>query len=347
MHVRMNMLAGDPGQLGEATRHLEATVRPRVESQSGSRGLAVLANADLGICVVASYWDSADAMTASEQAIQVSRKELTELTKGTVTVEHYEVPVFVRRSRPAPGAGIRLTRIDGSPASLDVAVEEFRNTAVPALMDMPRFCSAQLMADRTSGRCIVITAWEDKNALAASRSSAARLRADIAAVAHVIVRSVEEYGLVFTSVREGGTRSLIERNVELWNARDRDGWLAAADLYRMVVEAPGGLRLAGRDAAQELWATWNEAFPDNRIDTVSVHADDRGGAQEGRLIGTHKGTLRSPAGDIPATGCSLNVRLCGIYEFDEGKVTSFHLYFDRADILTQLGMMPEVTGSGR
>jgi len=108
MHVRINMLAGDPGQLDEATRYLETTARPHVESQHGNRGLAVLANAGLGTCVVASYWDSADAMTASEPAIQVSRKEVTELVKGTVTVEHYEVPVFVRRSRPAAGAGVQL-----------------------------------------------------------------------------------------------------------------------------------------------------------------------------------------------------------------------------------------------
>jgi len=161
MHVRINMLAGDPGQLDEATRYLETTVRPNVEGQHGNRGLAVLANAGLGTCVIASYWDSADAMTASEPAVQVSRKEVTELVKGTVTVEHYEVPAFVRRSRPAAGAGVRLTRIDGSPASLDPAIEEFRNTAVPALMEMPRLCSAQLMVDRTTGRCIVVTAFED------------------------------------------------------------------------------------------------------------------------------------------------------------------------------------------
>ena len=28
MHARMNMLAGDPAHLGEATRYLEGTVRP-------------------------------------------------------------------------------------------------------------------------------------------------------------------------------------------------------------------------------------------------------------------------------------------------------------------------------
>ena len=100
MHVRMNMLAGDPARLGEVTRYLEGTVRSHVEGQHGNRGLACLTNADLGVCIVASYWDTLDAMTASEQTVQVSRKEATELLGGTVTVEHYEVPVFVRRSRP-------------------------------------------------------------------------------------------------------------------------------------------------------------------------------------------------------------------------------------------------------
>jgi steroid delta-isomerase-like uncharacterized protein len=201
------------------------------------------------------------------------------------------------------------------------------------------------MVDRTTGRGIVVTAFEDMDALAASRSGAAELRARIAALAHITVRGVEEYSLAFSTVREGDTRSLIERNVELWNARDRDGWLALADLHRMELEAPGGLRLLGRDAAEAIWATWNDAFPDNRLEVVSIHADDRGGVHEGRFIGTHNGTLRGPAGEIPATGRSVDARFCGVYEFDEGKITSFHLYFDQADMMMQLGMTPEATGS--
>ena len=248
MHVRMNMLAGDPARLGEATRYLEGTVRPDVEAQHGNRGLACLTNADLGVCIVASYWDTLDAMTASEQAVQVSRKEVTGLLGGTVTVEHYEVPVFVRRSRPHGGAGVRLSRVDCAPASIDAVIEEFRNTAVPALTAMPGLCSAHMMTDRATGRCIVITAWDDMDALAASQATA-RLRADVAAVTHLQVRSVEEHQLVFSSVRDGDTRSLIERNIELWNARDRDGWMAGMDLHRLELQAPGGMRLAGREAA--------------------------------------------------------------------------------------------------
>jgi hypothetical protein len=118
MYARINMLSGDPTRLDEGARYLEKTVRPHVEALPGSRGMAFLTNAALGLCAVASYWDSADAMTASEQDVQVSRKEITELIHGTVTVEHYEVPVFVRRSRPSAGAGVRMVRTEASPASL-------------------------------------------------------------------------------------------------------------------------------------------------------------------------------------------------------------------------------------
>ena len=159
----------------------------------------------------------------------------------------------------------------------------------------------------------------------------------MAAVTHLQVRSVEEYQLVFSSVRDGDTRSLIERNIELWNARDREGWLAGMDLRRLELQAPGGMRLAGREAADAIWSTWNEAFPDNRLEIIAIHADDRGGVHEGRFAGTHTGTLRGPAGEIAATGRTAGALFSGIYEFEEGKITSFHLYFDQTELFTQLG----------
>jgi predicted ester cyclase len=151
-------------------------------------------------------------------------------------------------------------------------------------------------------------------------------------------RSVEEYKLAFSSVRDGDTRSLIERNIELWNARDREAWMAGMDLHRLEMRAPGGLRLAGREAAETIWSTWHEAFPDNRLEIITIHADDRGGVHEGRFAGTHTGTLRGPAGEIPATGRTADARFSGVYEFEEGKITSFHLYFDQAELLAQLGI---------
>ena len=336
MHVRMNMLAGDPARLGEATRYLKGTVRPHVEAQHGNRGLACLTNADLGVCIVASYWDTLDAMTASEQAVQVSRKEVTELLGGTVTVEHYEVPVFVRRSRP------RASRRSAEPRRLrsgqhrrgDRGIQEHWRTRADGdgrPVQRPR-------DDRPGHRrCIVITAWDDMDALAATRSATARLRADVAAVTHLQVRSVEEYQLVSSSVRDGDTRSLIERNIELWNARDREGWLAGMDLHRLELQAPGGMRLAGREAADAIWGTWNEAFPDNRLEIIAIHADDRGGVHEGRFAGRTPVRSAGP-GETPASGRTVDALFTGVYEFEEGKTTSFHLYFDQAELFTQLGI---------
>jgi heme-degrading monooxygenase HmoA/limonene-1,2-epoxide hydrolase len=346
MYVRMNMLAGDPARLDEATRHMEGTVRPHVEGLHGNRGLACLTNADLGVCVVASYWDSHDAMTASEQPVEVSRKEVTQLLGGTVAVEHYEVPAFVRRSRPQGGAGMRMARFECPPGSMDTLIGEFRNTGVPALMDIPGLCSAHMLTDRSTGRCIAITAWENMAAMAASRSAIAGLRADAVARTHAEFRSVEEYKLVFSSVREGDTRSLIERNIEVWNARDHQSWMAGIDLQRMELRAPGGIRLTGREAAEAIWGTWIGAFPDNRLEIMAIHAGDRGGVHEGRFTGTHTGTLRAPAGEIAATGRTVDARFAGVYEFEEGKITSWHLYFDQADLLSQLGLAAGSTASG-
>jgi heme-degrading monooxygenase HmoA/predicted ester cyclase len=338
MHARINMLAGDPAQLNETTRYVAGTVQPHVEGQPGSRGVACLANADLGTCVIASYWDSLDAMTASEQVVQVSRKEIVERLRASVAVEHYDVPVFVRRTRPPEGAWARLARIDCAAADMDSFTEEFRTAGIPALMEMNGLCSAHLMTDQSSRRCIVVTAWQDRDALAASRAATARLRADAAGVTHIQIRGVEEYQVMFSSVREGDTRHLIEREVELWNARDRDGWMSCQDLHRLDIEAPGGIHMSGREAAESLWSAWQGAFPDNRLETTVIHADGRGGVHEGRFIGTHTGVLRGPAGELPPTGQKIDGSFCGVYEFEEGKISSYHLFFDQVDLLTQLGI---------
>jgi limonene-1,2-epoxide hydrolase len=132
----------------------------------------------------------------------------------------------------------------------------------------------------------------------------------------------------------------------LWNAKDREGWMAGLDLHRLEVQAPGGPRLTGREAAETTWNTYNEAFPDNRLAIIAIHADDRGGVHEGRATGTHTGTLRGPAGEIAATGRSADMRFCGVCEVEEGKITSFHLYFDQAELMSQLGLAAGSTPRG-
>lgn len=338
MHVQMYTVAGDPARLSKATDYLEDTVRPQVEAQLGSRGMAVASNADLGVCLIATYWDSADAMTASERAVEVPRKEVTDLMGGTISSHQYEVPVFIRQSRPGPGAGVRLTRIDDDPGRTSEHIEEFRLRAGPALLDMLGLSSAQFLVDRDTGRSVVVTTWDDMDVMASMRQRLATLRTTMAGVTQSQVRTVEEFMLNFSTVREGDNRSLIEREVTLWNERDQAGWLALADLNRFEATAPGGMHLNGREAADMIWDTWNDAFPDNRLTTVSIHADDRGGVYEGRFVGTHSGSLHGPAGDIGPTGRRVDTGFSVVHECDDGKITSTHIYYDQTDLLAQLGV---------
>ena len=298
MHVRMYTLAGDPARLGEATRYLEEKVRPQVEAQPGSRGMAVRSNADLGVCSVATYWDSADAMAASERAVQVPRTELTEIIGATVGAEEYEVPVFIRTGHPGPGAGVRMSRIvTATPGEVSAAVEEFRYHTVPALLDVTGLCSAQFLVDRGTGHCVAMfhLGGHGHHAVHPVPEGGAHRPGQGDA------RSDPDGGGVHAELlhrpRGRQRQSLIEREVMLWNDRDRAGWLALADLTKLEITAPGGLRLSGQEAADTLWDTWNEAFPDNRLTTVSIHADGQGGVFEGRFAGTHSGHLSGPAGE--------------------------------------------------
>lgn len=134
------------------------------------------------------------------------------------------------------------------------------------------------------------------------------------------------------------TRSVLEQGIELWNAHDRDGWVGlfgeTADL-----QAPGGMQVSGRSGAETFYDTWNEAFPDNAIEALVVFGAGEQGAEEARFTGTHTGTLRTPNGDIPPTGKSVVSQFAAVARVENGNVTSFHIYFDVAEVLAQLGLM--------
>jgi ketosteroid isomerase-like protein len=69
-----------------------------------------------------------------------------------------------------------------------------------------------------------------------------------------------------------------------------------------------------------------------------VHFVDDVAVEEGTFTGTHDGTLRTPAGDIPPTGRSVAVDYVQVLRFRDGKHVSFNLMFDRLAMLEQLGV---------
>ena len=91
--------------------------------------------------------------------------------------------------------------------------------------------------------------------------------------------------------------------------------------------------------------TWLRAFPDARLTVKNELSDGNWVAQEFTFEGTHEGTLSSPAGDIPATHKRLDGRGVQLFKVDGDVVTDTRLYFDQVQVMTQLGLMPELTAS--
>ena len=198
-HVQVNLLTADPVRLGEAIRYLQDKARALLEELPGSQGMSVSANPELGVAVVESFWVSHHAMREHEKTVAPTREEAARLSGGTVSVERFVVASFTRVKRPHPGAGVRLTRMDTDASRIDQVVAGYEDTALPWLTETPGFVASLLFIDRSTGRSISETQWENSGALAASRSAAAAIRADVVAATDSSIRAVEEYSLVFNT----------------------------------------------------------------------------------------------------------------------------------------------------
>ncbi len=202
LHLRLNLIAASPPVLDDCVKYIEGELRPAVESQPGSLGLSLLISLGLGIAVLESFWASAHALRASEQAAASLRAELTRRTRASVTDEQYRILVF-ERGAPLPGGeAVRLTRMQAKPSAVEDVTEAFGDSAVPWLAESPGFRQALLLADPDSRHLISQTAWQDTQARAASPSTAAVIQADIWNASDCVIHAVEDYSLVFSSARK-------------------------------------------------------------------------------------------------------------------------------------------------
>jgi steroid delta-isomerase-like uncharacterized protein len=102
--------------------------------------------------------------------------------------------------------------------------------------------------------------------------------------------------------------------------------------------------LRGRDAIKKDTADFFRAFPDLRMEISNViEKDDRLGAGEIRMTGTHTGPLATPTGgEVPPTNKRIEVKGAGFVRLNEkGEILEERRYYDVGTLLRQLGLMPE------
>ena len=70
----------------------------------------------------------------------------------------------------------RTTTITADPNRMDDGIADVRDSVLPAVSDMDGCVGLSMLCDRDSGRCIVTTAWETEEAMAATRDRVRQLR---------------------------------------------------------------------------------------------------------------------------------------------------------------------------
>ncbi|HLK95373.1 MAG TPA: nuclear transport factor 2 family protein [Nocardioidaceae bacterium] len=136
----------------------------------------------------------------------------------------------------------------------------------------------------------------------------------------------------------GEARARLEQNIQHWNAHDSASWVAGFSPDAQVV-GPGASG-SGTEMARTFYSIWQDAFPDNEVRVTDIFEDGATAILQAEFRGTQTETMHAPEQTIPATGRRVNIPFVLINRFDGGKTTAFTLYFDRAELLEQLGLLP-------
>ncbi|HSL10594.1 MAG TPA: hypothetical protein VLA82_04695 [Actinomycetota bacterium] len=88
----------DQGRVSEMAEMVRSKVLPVAETMDGFRGMLTMADAQSGRSVSLTFWESEDAMRASEEAANRLRKDVSEESGDSIAdVQRYEVLIDERR----------------------------------------------------------------------------------------------------------------------------------------------------------------------------------------------------------------------------------------------------------
>jgi heme-degrading monooxygenase HmoA len=101
MHARVSTLEGSPDKMDDATSHIREQTLPELQKMDGFKGFVALGDRQSGKVLGVAFWESEEALRATEVEVSGVRSGAAEALGGTVAgVERYEVVVY-----EAPSAG--------------------------------------------------------------------------------------------------------------------------------------------------------------------------------------------------------------------------------------------------
>ena len=101
MYARVTTIQGSPGKMDDAKGHVQEQTLPQLQKMEGFKGFIALGDRQSGKVLGVAFWESEEALRATEQAVSSVRSGVAGAADGIVAgVEEYEVLV-----NEAPSAG--------------------------------------------------------------------------------------------------------------------------------------------------------------------------------------------------------------------------------------------------
>ena len=221
---------------------------------------------------------------------------------------------------------------------LDRAIKEYKDTAIPALATHKGARSAMLLVNRETGDAISIGIYEDEAAAKSFAPKAEKVAESLKKYQDGAAETKRELYEIAASTQIEA-KAVVERGMKAFNAHDMEA-LARDSAPEIEATGPGDVKLKGPQAVKEYNQNFITAFPDARVEAKNIFTQGGTVIVEGVFTGTHGGTLKTPMGDVPATGRQVKGEFVQILEVDRGLVKRNSLLYDQVQLMTQLGMAP-------
>lgn len=201
MHARSTTVRGDPQAVDDGIAMVRDEVRPALEEMEGCVGLSMMVDRERGTCIVTSAWDSERALISSRELVTPMRDRAAEIVGGAAEVEEWEIGLLHRESFSGEGACSRVTWSKTPRYEIDHHLDFFRSTVLPRLEEIPGFCSASVLVNRTTGRAATAVTYDSRSALEQSRDAARRLREVASRKIPTEIHDIAEMELVLAHLR--------------------------------------------------------------------------------------------------------------------------------------------------
>lgn len=202
MYIRASRLRIPRDRIDAAIALFGDEVAPSFRAEAGNVGAILLVDREKGQALGLTYWESKEALDASEEAGTSNRTRVTAATGATVEdVDRFELAVMERAAEPRSGRFVRVSDFPGDRERLDAGIAALRDRSAPAVRGLRGFAALIYAVNRTTGRGIVTSVWDTLEDLQASEAAVSGLRSDIASATGTASVQVDVYQAAFVDLR--------------------------------------------------------------------------------------------------------------------------------------------------